>query len=904
MKILNDFLKYLIAPFSIGIYVSLAVSFVSWQYYLHKNHEDFSELSQTNQLLSTIDQKSIDFRLLARGPRPGSKDVALLTVDEKAVATVGRWPWPREVIGQAYANALNHGAKVVALDTVFSEDSVQAGREIFNSVSNSSEISPSLRQKFEIELAKRDSDSLFADVIRQNQSKIVVGTFFESEEKIQSTPAHIDRCLGLLFDRTRASTIWRDDDIWTIEKEQEGEERPLIPDLLVQIYNQQFDTIEESIRSDNPEPKNAQEFLEINNKILGAQQNYCFNFLDPESDELFTVISDAWPQIKEQEELEFASYQEWIDYFLDRSRQLSMSVASDWVMNIDQISDSAVHTAFFNALQDHDGSIRRARLLIRSSDFFMPALALKAFSVARNMNPELEVEYEPSTGRKVVKSLTFSNSETEKSGLNPLPVDRFGNLIINYAGPQKMFPYISMADMLTDSETMPIEQRQLDKETGKWVEKKITVNKNEFLKDKILLFGATATAIYDLRVTPFDENFPGAETHVNIVDNLVRNDFLFVSRDEEQRMPIFLLCLGIVLSLLLTQLGAVSGLLLTASLATATITVDQIYFFQNGMVLAIMFPIFLIGSVYVSLTFYKYFTEERGKKELKQTFQKYVSPAVVDEILSDPENIELGGKKMNMTVFFSDVRGFTTISEQLDPRALSDLLNFYLTPMTELVFKNKGTLDKYMGDAVMAFFGAPISYKDHAKHGCRCALQSLEKLSELQLELEKRNLPLIDIGIGLNTGEMSVGNMGSETVRSYTVMGDAVNLGSRLEGINKQYGTRIIISEFTYADVKDDFVCREIDLVRVKGKVEPVKIYELVGEGSVPKEKADLVKKFAEGYALYHSMKFSEAIDTFNQALSIEPDDECSKLYIKRSEDFIASPPPEDWDGVFVMTSK
>ena len=361
-----------------------------------------------------------------------------------------------------------------------------------------------------------------------------------------------------------------------------------------------------------------------------------------------------------------------------------------------------------------------------------------------------------------------------------------------------MFAYISMADMLTDSPTAPVEQLVYNKEYERWVETKTTVSKSDFLKDKILIFGATAKAIYDLRVTPFDENFPGAETHVNIVDNLLRNDFLFSSREEEWQMPIFLLVLGIILSFLISNLGAVSGILLTSFVMAGTIVIDSLYFFQQGLVLAIIFPIFLIGGLYVALTFYKYFTEERGKKELKQTFQKYVSPAVVDEILSDPENIELGGKKLRMTVFFSDVRGFTTISEKLDPRALSDLLNFYLTPMTELVFQNKGTLDKYMGDAIMAFFGAPIHYHDHAKHGCRCALESLEKLKEIQEDLKKKGLPMIDIGIGLNTGDMSVGNMGSETVRSYTVMGDAVNLGSRLEGITKQYGTRIVISEFTY----------------------------------------------------------------------------------------------------------
>jgi adenylate cyclase len=355
---------------------------------------------------------------------------------------------------------------------------------------------------------------------------------------------------------------------------------------------------------------------------------------------------------------------------------------------------------------------------------------------------------------------------------------------------------------------------------------------------------------------------------------------------------------------LISQLGAVSGILLTAAVMVGTVVIDQIYFFQNGLVIAIIFPVFLIGGLYVSLTFYKYFTEERGKKELKQTFQKYVSPAVVDEILADPGNIELGGKKLRLTVFFSDVRGFTTISEKLDPRALSDLLNSYLTPMTELVFQNRGTLDKYMGDAIMAFFGAPIQYPDHAKFACRCALQSLEKLKELQERLKAQGLPIIDIGIGLNTGDMSVGNMGSETVRSYTVMGDAVNLGSRLEGINKEYGTRIIISEFTYAEVKDSFVCREIDWVRVKGKVLPVKIYELMSEKPLDAEMQTMLEHFQTGYELYHQRQFEKALHEFNTALMHNPEDPVSKLYLERCEDFIAEPPPENWDGVFVMKTK
>jgi adenylate cyclase len=312
----------------------------------------------------------------------------------------------------------------------------------------------------------------------------------------------------------------------------------------------------------------------------------------------------------------------------------------------------------------------------------------------------------------------------------------------------------------------------------------------------------------------------------------------------------------------------------------------------------------LVVVIYVGITFYKYFTEERKKKYLKATFSKYVSPAIVDETLKDPENVQLGGRKQRMSVFFSDVRNFTTISEKLDPQMLSSVLNEYLTPMTYIVFNNKGTLDKYMGDAVMAFFGAPLFYEDHAKYACRCALQSIDKLKEIQADFEKRGYPKIDIGIGINTYDMSVGNMGSDIVRSYTVMGDGVNLGSRLEGLNKEYGSRILISEFTYEDVSKDFTCREIDWVRVKGKLQPIKIYELICEGAPSAAQATMLQLFAEGYQLYRDARFTEAVAAFKKAVAENPDDPVAVTYLERCEELSANPPPAPWDGVFTMKTK
>jgi adenylate cyclase len=485
-----------------------------------------------------------------------------------------------------------------------------------------------------------------------------------------------------------------------------------------------------------------------------------------------------------------------------------------------------------------------------------------------------------------------------------LPTDNRGWLKINYAGAEQSYPHIPASEFFNDRPTMTIHQRVIDPKTKISQVKNMVVNKAEFIKDRILIMGATAIGVYDLRVTPFQENFPGVETHVNVIGNLMSQKFLKTHPNEFRYILTAVIGFGLIVSLALTHLGALYGLLLTALMIGGITAIDRFLFNKLGFVATTALPVVLIFTIYVVITFYKYFTEERKKAQLRSTFSKYVSPAIVDEILSNPDNINLGGRKQKMSVMFSDVRGFTTISEKLEPTVLSDVLNMYLTPMTNIVFANKGTLDKYMGDAIMSFYGAPIYFEDHAIHACRCALQSIEKLWELQKDFQARGLPKIDIGIGINSSDMSVGNMGSEIVRSYTVMGDAVNLGSRLEGINKEYGTRIIISEFTHADVKDKFTSREVDWVRVKGKYQPIKIYELICEGAPKEDKQQLLNHYNEGYRLYRESKFQEALECFNKALIVLPDDPVSKLYVERCQDYIAEPPPAHWDGVFIMKTK
>ena len=294
-----------------------------------------------------------------------------------------------------------------------------------------------------------------------------------------------------------------------------------------------------------------------------------------------------------------------------------------------------------------------------------------------------------------------------------------------------------------------------------------------------------------------------------------------------------------------------------------------------------------------------------NRNKVKGAFQQYVSGAVVEEMLKHPEKLHLGGERKFLSVLFSDIRGFTSISEGMESQDLVEFLNEYLTEMTEIVLKYHGTLDKYMGDAIMAIYGAPIEQPDHPARACDSALEMMKRLRELQAIWHDQGRPAIDIGIGINSGPMTAGNMGSEKRFDYTVMGDNVNLGSRLEGTNKQYGTNIIISEFTYRHVKDDFLTRELDLVRVKGKLEPVKIYELIARNTQANtETTRAIRDFEAGLLAYRAQRWQEAIKLFKQARTLFGSDWPSQLYIQRCQDYQHSPPPEQWDGVYVMKTK
>jgi adenylate cyclase len=406
-----------------------------------------------------------------------------------------------------------------------------------------------------------------------------------------------------------------------------------------------------------------------------------------------------------------------------------------------------------------------------------------------------------------------------------------------------------------------------------------------------------------LRATPFGAiDFPGVEIHANLIDNILNQKFLMRGGPQVLTDLAFIFLFGIPLGMWLALVQPrwmAFGLLLLIPFG------GIVYWaFLHGWWLNFIVPsLFTLVPNVGLVALYRVLIEEQEKRKVRGAFQQYVSPEVIRRVLSDPELVQ--PRKSEITVLFSDVRGFTTISEKLDAQELARLLNGYLTEMTRIIFRHQGTLDKYIGDAVMAIWGAPFTEPKHGERCCEAALSMLSRLSELQQGWVSEGLPAMEIGIGINTGIASVGNMGSSLRYGYTAMGDTVNLASRLEGLNKEYGTSILISETTRADVTNDqIIIREIDFIRVKGKNQPVTIFEILSRQAAANDGKALVEIFGQGREAYKTRNWRAAKAAFEEVLRRWPDDGPSRVFRGRCDEYLAEEPDTDWDGVHVMKYK
>ena len=355
-----------------------------------------------------------------------------------------------------------------------------------------------------------------------------------------------------------------------------------------------------------------------------------------------------------------------------------------------------------------------------------------------------------------------------------------------------------------------------------------------------------------------------------------------------------------------SRLIEILGFVIVSSECFIIWTLSTQLFIRHNFLVEEMSPLLAVAFSYAASLVYHFVKERNQRFLIRGLFSRYVSPAVVDEIVNNPEKLHLGGERKELTVFFSDIESFTRISEKLEPEILVAILNEYMSMMTELIFENQGTLNKYEGDAIVAFWGAPIPQLDHALRACRTAVAMQEKLAEVRPRWEAEGKPSLKVRIGISTGEMIVGNMGGVGHYDYTVIGDSVNIGARLEGANKQYRSKIIISDTSYAQVAGHVIARELDVLIVAGRTEPIRVYELIGmaNGAVATDHLDLVECFTKGLALYRKRQWLPAIEEFERTLRYFPHDYPSELYIERSKLYLDSPPPDDWDGAFALRTK
>ena len=461
-----------------------------------------------------------------------------------------------------------------------------------------------------------------------------------------------------------------------------------------------------------------------------------------------------------------------------------------------------------------------------------------------------------------------------------IPQDSFHRMMINYAGaPNETFPMYSAVDVI---------QGKIPAET---------------FRDKIVFIGSTAPDLHDMLMVPTSGGIPmsGVEIHANVLDTMVSQRWL---RDIPYGIQaVFFILLALIVGFSVSLLRARWSLIIATGLVLGSF-IATFVLFDRGWVLELFYPFIVITSTFAIVSIERRISAERDRREIRQAFSRYVSPSVVKSILDDQSKLKLGGERRRMTVLFSDIRGFTTISEGLNPEQLVEVLNIYLDRMTGIVFQYDGVLDKYIGDAVMAFWNAPFDQKDHAYRGLCTALDMRDALAEMNETKAFGDLEL-HIGLGVNTGDMVVGNVGGKTRFDYTVIGDNVNLGSRLEGITKEYGAAIITSASSVQDAKDKILFRRLDKVAVKGKKEPVEIYECLERlDNATTAQKRLASDFEHALEMYFGRSFEEVVDACELLLKKFPADGPTKVLLERAKHFMEEPPPADWIGTWVFTKK
>ena len=562
-------------------------------------------------------------------------------------------------------------------------------------------------------------------------------------------------------------------------------------------------------------------------------------------------------------------------------RNIAFARWNGYTGNLPAYLKNAVAAGHFNPRVDDDGVSRRVPMILEYAGAYYEPLSLAMvrthIALMTGKLPAVEPGYPP----EQLLARKYAGMEWIKVGPYTIPVDEEAAALIPYRGPKSTFAYVSLTDVLNDRV------------------------KPEALRGKIAIVGTTAPGLQDLRSTPVESVYPGVEIHANMIAGIINHAIKERPAYMLGAEVLLLFIGGVALSLLIPLLSALWATVAAATGAALIAGFNFLVWSRADMVLPLAGSILMTAFLYTMNMAYGYFVESRSKRQFTELFGQYVPPELVDRMAADPEKYTMEPKAVELTILFSDVRGFTSISETLKPEDLREYINQYLTDMSGIIrSKYHGTLDKYIGDAIMAFWGAPVEDPQHARHGVLAGLAMQKECEVLNATFAARGWPTLKIGVGLNTGNVRVGDMGSQVRRAYTVMGDAVNVASRLEGRTKHYGVGILVGESTRNAVKD-VVFREVDRIKVKGKHEAIAIYEPIGlEAEVDERVHEELKLWGQTLRAYRTRQWDQADVNLVNLQRMFPGRGLYALYADRVAGFRRTPPPEGWDGVTAFDEK
>jgi len=623
--------------------------------------------------------------------------------------------------------------------------------------------------------------------------------------------------------------------------------------------------------------------LELANAIKKFQSKKGKKIILPYSINILTEYDDPELYFKEAPD---SLYNYMLNTSEDGDFGLFLNHVSKTTFPINELLEANPALAYIGAKEDRDGIFRRYHLLANVEDLYFPSFSLLTYQAMTGDQTKLDIKKNGDAILNTKKGKIFLNTEGETK--------------LRWIGHTTAYPVIGISQILKAKDD--------DKEL------------HNLFKGTSVFIGSTSFGAHDFRHTPVHNKLPGVFLHMNMVSMLLDGRFL-QHADKSFMYSWLMLFIGTILMFMVTRFdNAILDVVTVFLLALITFMIDYFYFMPHGYEITVFFILFPVVGIYSWETIIDFYLATKDKLFLKKAFENYISPELIEDMYKSGHQPKLGGDVQVLTAFFTDIQTFSTFSEKLSVSELVVLLNEYLTCMTNILLEEQGTLDKYEGDAIIAFFGAPMYFEDHAVKACRVAIKMQSELLMLRKKWVEEGDRWPDVvrnmrhRIGVNSGQIMTGNMGSTQRMNYTMMGDSVNLAARLEEAAKQYGIFTHVSEATKELTGDLFEMRELDTIRVVGKSEPVKTFELLGEtGKTPNLLVDIKNKFHEGLDLYKNMKWDDALKTFRESLELEYErwpelkgvkTNPSLVYIERCENFKESPPPKNWDGVYTLTEK